>query len=62
MKYSSLEFKGSTVGPVKGRPRDGDVSRSFMTLEEPVVLEPLVKEADADSLKTSSDVTPVIRP
>lgn len=33
MKYSSLEFKGSTVGPAKGRPRDGDVSRSFMTLE-----------------------------
>lgn len=33
MKYSSLEFKDSTVGPVKGRPRDGDVSRSFMTLE-----------------------------
>lgn len=33
MKYSSLEFKDSTVGPVKGKPRDGDVSRSFMTLE-----------------------------
>lgn len=33
MKYGSLEFKGSTVGVVKGRPRDGDVSRSFMTLE-----------------------------
>lgn len=33
MKYSSLEFKGSTVGPVKGRPRDGDVSRSFVALE-----------------------------
>lgn len=33
MKYGSLEFKGSTVGAVKGRPRDGDVSRSFMTLE-----------------------------
>lgn len=33
MKYSSLEFKDSTVGPVKGMPRDGDVSRSFMTLE-----------------------------
>lgn len=33
MKYGNLEFKGSTVGAVKGRPRDGDVSRSFMTLE-----------------------------
>lgn len=60
MKYGSLEFKGSTVGVVKGTLRDGDVSRSFMTLEsflcffpvllirgrqEPDVLEPLVKEA-----------------
>lgn len=34
MKYSSSEFKGSTVGAVRGRPRDGDVSRSFMTLYE----------------------------
>lgn len=33
MKYSSLKFKASTVGPVKGWPRDGDVSRSFMTPE-----------------------------
>jgi len=31
MKYSSLEFKDSKVGPVKGSPRDGDVSRIFMT-------------------------------
>lgn len=68
MNYSSLEFKGSTVGPVNRRPRDGDVSRSFMTLEyflcvllmrsrqEPDILEPSAKEADTDSLKTSSDV------
>lgn len=33
MKYGSLEFKGSTVGVVKRTLRDGDVSRSFMTLE-----------------------------
>lgn len=33
MKYSSLEFKASTAGPVKRWPRDGDVSRSFMTPE-----------------------------
>lgn len=32
MKYSSLEFKDFTVGPVQGRPRDRDVSRSFTVI------------------------------
>lgn len=33
MKYSSLEFKAPTAGPVRGWPRDGDVSRSLTTPE-----------------------------
>ena len=33
VKCSSSEFKGSTVGPVRSMLCDGDVSRSFMTLD-----------------------------